>query len=178
MHLYEIPSRCRSGTPIKFRWYGEPQAKCGDDIEGLRAAFVNAIRRENRLLSEHLLATAWIEIHAKVERAIKGNLRSSSHLKQVDRYRLPAIFEIRWQDISILEIQPNGSLRQLNLLIRMYHSEPAEVPDYFIGHHIHEKVILKSTETTALQNDEIGLARQYLEQGRSKLWGINRLTGG
>lgn len=107
-----------------------------------------------------------------IERACGGKLRSTHHIKWVDKRNLPPMFEMRWQGITLSHTTDSGSKRFRTLLIRMYYSEPGSNPKHFIGHHIHEKNISNPERTKILQNMEIQRARDFCKIGQESNWGI------
>jgi len=176
MRKIEITSRCSSGSPVKFNWFSEFDAKPGSDLHAALDAFEGAYIKENRLINDYLLASARADIRTTLMKAMRGDLLPIKQLKALNGRVMPQLFEIRWQNITAREIQQNGTLKTVQLLFRMYHSEPSEVPGYFIGHHIHEKQVKIREDIKQLQNREIQRAREYFESGRQSHWGINELT--
>lgn len=176
MNSHDTQSRCSLGQPLKFRWYGEKPAAIGRDLEEMLRSFESELTRSNRIINDFVLAAARAEIKRVVEKAILGKLRPVKQIKVVDGKRIPTLFEIRWQNIPMREIQSNGELKTVNLLFRMYHSEPEEAPGYFVGHHIHEKDVSVQCDIKSRQNQEIALARHYFESGKESRWGIRELT--
>ncbi len=172
MENFQLRSRCTQGFPVNFRWFGEPAALLGLDIETLLYKFEEIARAQDNQIHEQVLVIARAEIRNRVERACKGKLRSTHHIKWVDRNNLPPMFEMRWQGITLTVPKNSGSKRFRNLLIRMYYSEPGTNPHYFIGHHIHEKNISDPERTKVLQNMEIQIAREFCKAGQESNWGI------
>lgn len=172
MENIKLISRCTQGFPVSFRWFGDPASILGLDIETLMYKFEELVRAQYIQVHEHALIIAKAEIRNRVERACKGKLRSTHHIKWVDRNNLPPMFEMRWQGITLPHPTNTGAKRFRTLLIRMYYSEPGSNPKYFIGHHIHEKNISDPERTKLLQNKEIQIAREYCKMGQESNWGI------
>lgn len=172
MENNQLRSRCTQGFPVNFRWFGEPSSLLGLDIETLLYKFEELARAQDNQVHAHPLIIAKAEIRNRVERACKGKLRSTHHIKWVDRNNLPPMFEMRWQGITLPHPTVTGSKRFRTLLIRMYYSEPGANPRYFIGHHIHEKNISDLERTKLLQNREIQIAREFCKAGQESNWGI------
>lgn len=101
-----------------------------------------------------------------------GLLVPDRQVKAVDINNPPPFFELRWQGISVQEINHEGNLVDRRLIVRMYHSEPDEAPMHFIGHHIHEKVISGDASVWLLQNEEIATAVGFYRSGISTKWGL------
>lgn len=176
MGKFDGPSRCTSGLAVKFRWYGSPSAIQGADLETALEKFKIVIEKPTRITNDYVWAAARAEIKKKIELASQGRLTPPRQIDVVDRRNPPPMYEIRWQNITIRELQPDGKIAYLSLIVRMYHSEPLEAPEYFIGHHIHEKDVSDEDVINTLQNAEIAVARRYFEHGLPTLWGISELT--
>jgi hypothetical protein len=54
----------------------------------------------------------------------------------------------------------------------MYHSEPPAEPGYFIGHHVHEKVVGPGVNINDEQDVEIGVARGMYRLGEGRRWNL------
>ena len=165
-------SRCTQGKPLTFRWFGEPTAHVGLDIETVLFKFEKIIRAKGKIADEYSLIMACAEIRNRIERAAEGRLRTTHQVKWVDQRNLPPIFELRWQGISISFLSELRKDRHQTLLFRMYCSEPEAFPEHFIGHHLHEKVISDPERIWILQNREIAIARDLCERGVETSWGI------
>lgn len=176
MGKFDGPSRCESGTPVKFRWYGSPQADEGRDIQVALHKFQIEIEKPHRKTNGYIWEMARAEIKKKLDLASQGRLRSPAQVKVVDAGNPPPLYEIRWQAITIQEFRPGGKLADTTLLVRMYHSEPFEAPNHFIGHHIHEKEVNDGAFVMQRQNEEIAVARGYFDHGLPSYWGISELT--
>jgi hypothetical protein len=159
-----IISRCSQGIPLKFKWFGEPGTNLKNPWDSIALAFELAINKPHRLLNDYILTSAFAEIKALIYKAELGALKSTRYIKLVDAGRDPSIFEMRWQNISVLEYIEGLGYKENRLLIRMYYSEPEKLPSVFIGHHIHEKVISTPEDTLSQQNEEIAKARLLCEQ--------------
>jgi hypothetical protein len=172
MENIQLKSRCTQGSPLIFRWFGDPASLVGLDLETLLFKFEAIARARGDQIHEHSLIIAKAEIRNRIERACRGRLRSTHHIKWVDRNNLPPIFEMRWQGNTLSSPVEQGKQRFRTLLIRMYYSEPGSNPKYFIGHHIHEKNISDPERTKLLQNKEIRIAREFCKVGQASNWGI------
>jgi hypothetical protein len=126
----------------------------------------------NRVLNDYVLAIARAEFRHTLNLALIGQLSPSRQVKPIESANPPPFFEIRWQGVTVQEWQLDGQLQDRRLLIRMYHSEPSDFPDYFIGHHIHEKLITGDQSTWLLQNEEIEIALSIYQSGLQEKWGL------
>ena len=176
MHPLVEPSRCSSGNPVEFWWFGESSGASGGNLEKFLSFFETKLNRKNLILNEFTIASAKAEIRGLLQRAMQGRLKPIKQIKVIAGKRIPTLFEIRWQNIPMLEVQNNGEIKTVYLMFRMYHSEPEEVPGYFVAHHIHEKDISQQDEIKSKQNREIERARNYFELGKAIQWGLGGLT--
>lgn len=81
------------------------------------------------------------------------------------------MYEIRWQGVNVTDRLADGSQRFSTVVVRMYHSEPPEVPTHFVGHHAHEKDVTVD-DVNAAQNEEIATAVGWWSHGKESRWGI------
>lgn len=172
MGQFDAPSRCCSNSPLVFRWYGDPLSEVGLDLEVATRKFISAIQNPSRIWTERIQKLACAEFRSRVKRASEGRLRTYRQIKAVDIQNPPPLYELRWQNIGVLEDAGGGNYVPKEIQVRMYHSEPGSKPKHFIGHHIHEKKILDKESTNLLQDQEIEIAKQFYFQGESTLWGL------
>lgn len=172
----EVPSRCSGQKPLQFRWYGFIETPEGLDLDTLMSVFVQMIEAPGRVQDNYVTSMAKAEFKHKILLAMKGALYPITEVGAVGWNQSFPLYEIRWQTIKVQERQPNGNFRTVRLLVRMYHSEPALAPHYFIGHHLHEKIVSDSRIVNRLQNNEISLAISLYKRGLSTFWGISGLT--
>lgn len=161
---------------MNFRWFGYPQAQEGQDLETVLNKFKAVIEAPTRITDDYVWAMARAEILHTFKMAKLGKLRSPREIRPVDIKNPPPLYEIRWQSITVRHRVKDGEIEDLRLLIRMYHSEPPEAPQHFIGHHIHEKDVSRPEEIRQRQNVEISTAVGYFELGKPQMWGISELT--
>ncbi len=171
-----IPSRCSSGNPVDFWWFGDQNTDNGGNLDKFLTHFERTFCRKNLILNDFTISAARAEIRGLLERAMQGRLKPIKQIKVLAGKSIPTLFEIRWQNIPMAELQPNGEIKTVYLMFRMYHSEPEEVPGFFIAHHIHEKDVSQQEEIRAKQNKEIAVARRYFELGKTIKWGLGGLT--
>jgi hypothetical protein len=170
------PSRCSSGNPVDFWWFGDLSGDDGGNLEMFLTDFEKNLHRKNLIPNEFTISTAKAEIRSLLERAMRGRLKPIKQIKVLAGKHIPTLFEIRWQNIPMPEIQSDGEIKTVYLMFRMYHSEPEEVPGFFIAHHIHEKDVSQQDEIRSKQNREIAVARRYFELGKPIRWGLGGLT--
>lgn len=172
MHPTVPTSRCSAGKSVRMRWFGFPQALFGQDLEVASKKFIDAISNDRRDINPHISSMALAEFKHRIRIASAGRLTPQREIKPINGSTDPLLFEIRWQSITVRERNSGGVYEDKRILIRMYHSEPSEVPGYFVAHHIHEKIISGDGSTWLNQNEEISTAVGYWESGRSTNWGI------
>ena len=172
MGKFDQPSRCSSETPVKFRWYGYPTAIIGNDIPAALDKFISVITASPRIANSYVVINAQREFLHYMTLARQGKLIPVDDVKPVDIENPPPLYEIRWKGITVQEMAQTGQIKSKTLMVRLYHSEPVKVPNYFIGHHIHEKVIGTDEYTRTDQNAEIRVARGFYDAGFSTSWGL------
>ncbi|WP_286329519.1 hypothetical protein [Agromyces marinus] len=168
---FDAPSRCSGPVTPTFRWYGYPQCEVGHDVNVAVAVLVDAISPAGRLWNPWSIQMAKSEFKQRILRAQRGELRPVDEVKPVDVANPPPLYEIRWQGIPVTDQLPDGSRRHGEVLVRMYHSEPAEAPSHFIGHHAHEKDVAVE-DVNAAQQQEIRTAIGWHNQGQPSRWGL------
>jgi hypothetical protein len=176
MGKFDEPSRCSSGRATKFRWFGYPPAEDGRDFQAVLDKFQAVIDAPHRITNDYVWAMAKAEVKSRLKLAAAGKLSAPNQVKPVDVRNPPPMYEIRWQGITVRQKLNDGTIGGVEILVRMYHSEPSEAPEHFIGHHIHEKDVSDPSEANRLQNDEIRVALNYFELGKPNLWDISELT--
>ncbi|EPR76917.1 hypothetical protein ADILRU_0756 [Leifsonia rubra CMS 76R] len=80
------------------------------------------------------------------------------------------MYEIRWQSIHVSAFV-DGVTSHMNIIVRLYHSEPESHPGHFIGHHVHEKD-LAAGHIYRAQDEEIGVSKRFFDSGIPISWGI------
>lgn len=160
---------------MEFRWFGLPKARAGEDLDAATEAFMAALKPEGRVWNPFAERMARSEFRDRVQAAARGELVPVDEVKPVDVRYPPPLYEIRWQGISVTDRIGDGLVHS-TALVRMYHSEPSRVPDHFIGHHVHEK-LLNVDDINDEQNFEIRVAKRLYDLGESDNWGIVPSTG-
>jgi len=167
---FDAPSRCSCGSPIEFRWFGYPTAEAGLDLDTATDAFITSISPEGRVWNPYALRMVRAEFRDRIKTAARGELEPVDEVKPVDIRNPPPLYEIRWQGIHVTD-QIDGQLHHTTALVRMYHSEPASIPEYFVGHHVHEKLV-DVDDISGTQQAEIEIAKRFFDSGESSNWGI------
>ncbi len=167
-------SRCCEGVELQFHYFDCVPRTDLEPIDIAVDAFMEAISNDARRWNIYNRATAKAACKKRLERAAKGELKPVDEVKGVDEDNTAPLYEIRWQNVAVTEQSPDDPSQQvfLEVLVRMYHSEPDILPQYFVGHHVHEKVVTDGVEVYELQDDEIAVARRKYEVGEPVTWGI------
>lgn len=172
MGKYDQPSRCSSGAPIHFRWYGFPTCADGTDLDTATDKFLGLLTARPRIPDRYVVGIARSEFRLRMTLAMQGKLEPVEEVKSVDSSNPPPLYEIRWQGITFQETLQNGQIVDKKAAFRLYHSEPVSIPNIFVGHHIHEKLIGTEQETRDWQNAEIATAKGFYDAGFKTSWGI------
>jgi len=173
MGVEEVGSRCSLKKPLKFRWFGNPDVPEGQDLAAAISKFEEILEAPNLVQNEYLAILATVEFEKKLKSALLGALYPVTEIDRVGKRHGCPLYEIRWQWINVQFIEPGGNIRDGQIRVRMYHSEPSEVPDHFVGHHVHEKDVSDSNSVNALQDQEILVAVGHYQRGKPTRWGIS-----
>lgn len=164
-------SRCSQRSSIVFHWFDGLDHSGQDPLEVAADEFMSALKGPGRLWNPYAEAMTRSEFKKRVNKASRGELKPVEEVKGVDEERPAPLYEIRWQGITVHERGESDSPdRYMDVAVRMYHSEPTVVPDYFIGHHIHEKEVSDDVNIVAAQDAEISKARNLFYLGEAKQW--------
>jgi hypothetical protein len=132
---------------------------------------MQVLRQPNRLWNPYAEAMVKSEFKKRIEKAAAGQLKPIDEVKGVDEDHVQPLYEIRWQEVPVTERESPGSPQvHLQVLVRLYHSEPVSDPDYFIGHHIHQKVVGPGVDVNGQQDVEIAVARGIYDVGEGVRW--------
>lgn len=170
MTVFDAPSRCSGSQGVAFRWYGFPPC-ASDDVEAAVDVLFNCLVKPGRVWSPHARVMAKAEFRQRIRKAGHGRLRPVDEVKAIDAKNPPPLYEIRWQHIPVTQRDAEGSLSYEQTIVRMYHTEPLNVPGYFVGHHAHEKDVT-AEDVNAAQQAEINIAIAWHEHGKDSSWGI------
>lgn len=155
---------------MQFHWFDGALSTEGA-LDRAVAALVDAIQKPHRLWSPYGLIMAKSEFRNRLQKAASGLLKPVDEVKGVDEVHVQPLYEIRWQGIDVLDREDETS-RPVHhkVLVRLYHSEPLAAPDFFIGHHAHEKILDASEGVHAAQDAEIAVARNLHDLGAGVRW--------
>lgn len=157
-----------------FRWYGFPQCAEGQDLQTAVDVLLASISGEGRVWNPWSRSMAGAEFRQRLQKAASGKLTPVDEVKPVDVRNPPPLYEIRWQGISVTNRAADGALSYSKVIVRLYHSEPPEAPDHFIGHHAHEKDV-SADDVNEVQDSEIKVALGWHAHGLDRRWDIQRL---
>lgn len=132
---------------------------------------MTAVSGGTRVWNPYAEQMAKSEFKNRIKRAAQGDLKPVDEIKPVDVLNPPPLYELRWIDLAVTDRDPNGTVSYSTVQVRMYHSEPAEAPGYFIGHHAHEK-LLDVIDVNTVQQSEIHTAIGFYKAGAPSNWGI------
>lgn len=173
MPLQRPTSRCSTSCQIHFHWFDGIQSEKGA-LERATEAFMAVLRQPNRLWSPYAEVMVKAEFKKRIQKAAAGLLKPIDEVKGVGEGHAQPLYEIRWQDIPVTEREdPQASPVHLQVLVRLYHSEPVSEPDYFIGHHIHQKVVGPGVDVRSRQDAEIAVARRIFDMGEAIRWHLS-----
>ena len=147
---------CDPGNaPIRFHWYQIPEEPT------LMARFESLF--DGYSVPDGELARFKGEFRERVLRAMAGRLAPITEVRDIQRHPKVGLYEIKWRfDIGDED----------EVLVRMYHVEPVEIPACVVSVHIHRKELGRdSRETNRLQNSEIDFAETRYWTGRPARWG-------
>lgn len=164
------PSRCSSSSQLHFHWFDGTLAD-KDALDRATEAFMDMLRQPNRLWNPYAEVLVKAEFRKRIEKAERGLLKPIDEVKGVDEGHLQPLYEIRWQEVPVTEREsPESPPVHLQVMVRLYHSEPVSEPEYFIGHHVHQKVIGPGVDVYGQQDAEIAVARGLYDLGISVRW--------
>ena len=166
------------GLPADFYWYGGGIGTAQEHISLAVNALMAAIKKPaNRRWNPYQETMIRANFRKRLENAAEGKLRPPGELKSLRGGA--TLFEIRWRDINVREVNPLGNESYVQVEIRLIHAQPYDQLGLCIlGLHAHEKVIVEGdpAATKAAQDAEIGIAESLLNSGYSTHWGVERRT--
>ena len=164
--------------PADFYWYGGGNGTEQEHINLAVAALMAAIKEPtNRRWNPRQEAMIRASFRKCLERAAQGKLRPPGELKSLRGG--VTLFEIRWRDIDVREVNFSGIDSYAQVEVRLIHAQPFDQLGLCIlGLHAHEKVIVNGdpAATKAAQDAEIDIAECRLISGYSTNWGVERRT--
>ena len=164
--------------PVDFYWYGGGNGTAQEHISLAVNALMAAIKvPTNRRWNPYQETMIRATFRKRLEKAAQGKLRPPGELKSLRGGA--TLFEIRWRDINVREVDPLGNESYAQVEIRLIHAQPYDQLGLCIlGLHAHEKTIIKGDRvaTKARQDAEIDFAESRLISGYSTCWGVERRT--
>jgi len=154
-------SVCSSGVSVDYYWHelsaAEPVNRHVDEtVEKL----MTAIRRPGRLWHPYTLISAEGKFRSRILRAMEGRLEPVDEVKRIRESHPAKLYEVRWQDIHVVDRGVNGPDRGYYTLVRLIHAEPESMPLTVIGLRAHEKIIQTDSGVGDSQHDQLGAATQ------------------
>ena len=166
------------GLPTDFYWYGGGNGTAQQHISLAVNALMAAIKKPaNRRWNPYQETMIRANFRKRLENAAEGKLRPPGELKSLRGGA--TLFEIRWRDINVREVNPLGNDSYVQVEIRLIHAQPYDQLGLCIlGLHAHEKVIIEGdpAATKAAQDAEIDIAEHLLISGYPTHWGVERRT--
>lgn len=164
--------------PADFYWYGGGNGTAQEHISLAVNALMAAIKEPtNRRWNPYQEAMIRASFRKRLEKAAQGKLRPPGELKSLRGG--VTLFEIRWRDIDVREVNSSGIASYAQVEVRLIHAQPFDQLGLCIlGLHAHEKVIVNGdpAATKAAQDAEINIAERRLISGYSTNWGVERRT--
>ena len=164
--------------PADFYWYGGGNGTAQEHISLAVNALMAAIKEPtNRRWNPYQEAMIRASFRKRLEKAAQGKLRPPGELKSLRGG--VTLFEIRWRDIDVREVNSSGIDSYAQVEVRLIHAQPFDQLGLCIlGLHAHEKVIVNGdpAATKAAQDAEIDKAEHLLISGYSTCWGVERRT--
>mgnify|MGYP001691220251 FL=1 len=164
--------------PADFYWYGGGNGTAQQHISLAVNALMAAIKAPmNRRWNPYQETMIRATFRKRLEKAAQGKLRPPGELKSLRGDVV--LFEIRWRDIDVREVNPSGIDSYAQVEVRLIHAQPSDqLGRCILGLHAHEKVIIEGnpTATKAAQDAEIDIAECRLTSGYSTNWGVERRT--
>ena len=164
--------------PAEFYWYGGGNGAAQEHISLAVNALMAAIKKPaNRRWNPYQETMIRANFRKRLEKAAQGKLRPPGELKSLRGD--VTLFEIRWRDIDVREVNPSGIDSYAQVEVRLIHAQPFDqLGRCILGLHAHEKVIIEGdpAATKARQDDEIDIAEHLLTSGYRTQWGVERRT--
>lgn len=167
------PSRCSLLCEIDFHWF-DGIVSDSEALDRSVEALMVVLRQPHRLWNPYAEAMVKSEFKKRIRKGAAGELKPIDEVKGVGEAYQQPLYEIRWQGIPVTEREtPQSAIVYGNILVRLYHSEPAAAPGFFIGHHIHQKVVDDGADIYADQDAEIAVARGLYDLGEPIRWHLS-----
>lgn len=164
--------------PADFYWHDGGNGTAQEHISLAVNALMAAIKEpRNRRWNPYQEAMIRASFRKRLENAAEGKLRPPGELKSLRGGA--TLFEIRWRDINVREVNPLGHESYAQVEVRLIHAQPFEkLGRCILGLHAHEKVIIEGDPlaTKAAQDAEINIAEHLLISGYRTCWGVEPRT--
>ena len=164
--------------PVDFYWYGGGSRTAQEHITLAVEALMGAIKAPaNRHWNPYQEKIIYAEFRKRLEKAAQGKLQPPEELKSLRGGDI--LFEIRWQDINVREVNLSGIESYSLVQVRLIHAQPFEqLGRCILGLHAHEKEIINDDPdaTKDAQDAEIDIAENLLNSGYPTHWGVIRRT--
>lgn len=129
----------------------------------------DALNPPTRQWSPWAKPTVKAQFRDRLERASRGELKPVDEIKML-RSGLKRLFEIRWQDIAVMDRSQDGQFRPAHTNARLIHVEPDALGIALLGLVGHEKP--NSAEGAAAQDGFIDQAEHLYESNHDCTWGV------
>jgi len=165
-------SRCSHHLPVIYVW-AEGAGEV-TDIEAAVNSLMGTLRGAGRQWNPYSESMARAEFRQRLLTAELGDLVPVDEVLRLVTGGDGWLYEIRWQDISVRRVQPNGSVEYYDAQVRALHGEPPRLPQYLIGVHVHEKLHWSDDDsrTEDEQNAQIRIAVKKFWAFEPSNWGI------
>lgn len=167
------PSRCCQRGSVEFYWAHFDGADIDDHIRhAVEMLFSVVERRGERAWNPYNATITKTAFRRRLQAAARGDLDPPGELKPLRGGR-GHLYEIRWQDVQVTNFLSDRSVEHRNVLVRLIHTEPPQLPASVIALHAHEKDITGSeSEIHDAQDSEIAQAEQIYYAGRDQHWDL------
>ena len=109
------------GLPVEFYWHGGGIGTAQEHINLAVAALMAALKEPaNRRWNPYQEAMIRASFRKRLENASEGKLRPPGELKSLRGGA--TLFEIRWRDINVREVNPLGNESYVQVEIRLIHA--------------------------------------------------------
>lgn len=173
MTFWSVPrSRCSDGVALNFVWFGDPPQGETDAVEAATTAFEAFMRQPPFVWNPYSWPLAKKEFSSRLKVAMRGELEPVDQVAYLASGKKAYLYEIRWT-FDVCELTDDQGRAFTTIEVRLYHSEPSQLPDAFVGLHVHRKQIVTgdTDATNDLQNAEIRIAAGRYAAGLPSLWG-------
>lgn len=167
-------SVCSRGAPVDYYWRHCVNA---NHVAECVARLMDCTRSSHRKSTPYLDSDNQAQFEKTLGLAQKGKLRPGDHVKTVTRDPLVDLFEMRWDNVAVIPMNPVSGLygKATTMSVRLYYVETGEA--WVVGLHAHEKKIGDSEQGTRdLQDAEIDFALQLHRSAEAERWGVPELS--